>query len=205
MCASGVAAADARPVKKPRKAKLLADVTAAVTSGDAGRMCRAAIALGKAGDHARAGLLVGTCTDPALAEDAALAATARSTRIAISRAASAGDWSKIELVIKTDGATATIDVFPEIPVATGTWRLPPGSYTISAGPASQQLVLHDGIRSLVLLEPPPIASVRDPRQKTVDFTSGEPMDKPVAGPPRVEHGSLLPARYRKGLAPRPRR
>jgi hypothetical protein len=37
----------------------------------------------------------------------------------------------------------------------------------------------------------------------VDFTSGEPMDAPVAGPPKVEHGSLLPARYRRSLEARP--
>jgi hypothetical protein len=35
------------------------------------------------------------------------------------------------------------------------------------------------------------------------FTSGEPMDAPVAGPPKVEHGSLLPARYRRGLEAKP--
>lgn len=29
------------------------------------------------------------------------------------------------------------------------------------------------------------------------------MDAPVAGPPKVEHGSLLPARYRRGLEAKP--
>ncbi len=212
MCTAGVAAADdGKPAKKPTRraaaaqAKLLGEVKAAVASADVARMCRAAIALGKAGDHARAGLLVPSCSDPALAEDAALAVSARATRIAVSKAATAGDWSKIELVIKGDAATATVDAFPEIPLVSGAWRLPPGTYKITAGPASTELTLSDGIRSLVMLEPPPAVSVRDPKQKTVDFTSGEPMDAPVSGPPKVEHGSLLPERYRKGLAARPKR
>jgi hypothetical protein len=190
--------------KKPTAAalKLKAEVSAAIASGEPLRICRAAIELGKRGDHARAGLLVGACTDPSLAEDAALADLARQTRIAVSKAATAGDWSKIELVIKTAGISATVDAFPEIPLASGTWRLPPGTYTITAGEASQELVLRDGIRSLVMLQPPPAASALQ-RQKTVDFTSGTPMDAPVAGPPKVEHGSLLPARYRRGLDAKP--
>lgn len=213
MCTAGVAAAEGgKPAKKPTRraaaaqAKLLGEVKAAVASADPGRMCRAAIALGKAGDHARAGLLVPSCSDPSLAADTALAASARTTRIAVSRAATAGDWSKIELVIKGDGAAlATVDAFPEIPLVSGAWRLPPGTYKITAGPASTELTLSDGIRSLVMLEPPLAVSVRDPKQKTVDFTSGEPMDAPVAGPPKVEHGSLLPERYRRGLAAKPKR
>ena len=55
----------------------------------------------------------------------------------------------------------------------------------------------------VMFEPPPATSALAPKQKTVDFTSGEPMDAPVAGPPKVEHGSLLPARYRRGLEAKP--
>ena len=39
-----------------------------------------------------------------------------------------------------------------------------------------------------------MSSDRDPKQRTVDFTSGEPMDAPVSGPPKVEHGSPLPLR-----------
>lgn len=204
------AAPRAKGKGKPRKPgaaeKLRAEVSAAVASGDAGRMCRAAIELGKRGDHARAGLLVGTCSDASLAEDAALAVQARQTRIAVSKAATAGDWSKIELLIKhDDAAKATVDAFPEIPLVSGAWRLPPGKYTISAGPAVQQVELKDGIRLFVVLEPPPPPSALLGKQKTVDFTSGEPMDAPVAGPPKVEHGSLLPERYRKGLDAKPKR
>lgn len=195
----------ARGKKAAAAEKVKAEVTAAFASGDAGRICRAAIELGKLGDHARAGLVVGACSDASLAADTELAAQARQTRIAVSKAATAGDWSKIELVIKTEGATATIDAYPEIPLATGTWRVPPGNYVVTAGPASQALALHDGIRSFVVLEPPPPPSAVLSRQKTVDFTSGEPMDAPVAGPPKIEHGSLLPERYRKGLAAKPRR
>lgn len=195
----------AKPKKPSAAEKLRAEVRAAVASGDAGRMCRAAIELGKRGDHPRAGLLVVACSDASLAEDAALAAQARQTRIAVSKAATAGDWSKVELVIKHEGVPAVIDAFPEIPLVSGAWRLPPGTYTISAGPAVQQLELKDGIRLFVVLEPPPPPSALLGKQKTLDFTSGTPMDAPVAGPPKVEHGSLLPDRYRKGLDAKPKR
>jgi len=34
----------------------------------------------------------------------------------------------------------------------------------------------------------------------LDFgTESEPMAPPIAGPPKVKHGSLLPDRYLKGL------
>lgn len=111
--------------------------------------------------------------EPALAETRASPRTprspsARKTRIAVGKAATAGDWSKIELLIKTDGATATIDAYPEIPLASGAWRPPPGTYQITAGPASAEPELRDGIRSFVMLEPPPATSALAPKQKTVD-------------------------------------
>lgn len=196
-----VAAAQPRakqPPKKPRGP----DVAAAVASGDATRICKTAIELGTRGDHVRAGLLVGACEGLE-----SLAADAKRTRIAVSKAATAGDWSKVELVIKTAGATATIDRYPEIPLAAGTYRLPPGSYNVVArtagGATMSELTLKDGNRSLVVLAPP--AAPPPTRHKTVDFTSGEPMPPPHAGPPVIKHDSLIPARYRKGLGkPRPK-
>ncbi len=210
--APGVADRDESPRARPTRAgkpgarsKRAPDVTGAVVSGDDVRVCEVAIELGAAGDHVRAGLLVPACErltgDPA----AALADAARQTRIAVSRAATAGDWSKVELVIKTPGATATIDTFPEIPLTSGAWRLPPGTYVVSArtdaGTSSADLRLRDGNRALIVLEPPPPPP--PVRTRTVDFTDGEPLPPPHAGPPEVKHESLIPARYRKGLGPAP--
>ncbi len=198
LLASSAGADTLRPRKVRGKAKG-PDVAAAVASGDATRLCKTAIELGKAGDHVRAGLLVGACER--VSADAVLADEAKKTRIAVSRAATAGDWSKVELVIKTEGATAIIDAYPEIPLTAGTWRLPPGTYLVTArtsgGATGSELVLKEGNRSLVVLEPPPAPP--PVRHKTVDFTTGEPMPPPVVGPPRIEHESLIPERYRKGL------
>lgn len=195
MLVASVASAQPRTKKPPRKPKA-ADVAAAVASGDAKRICKTAIDLGKAGDQVRAGLLVGACEGiDALADDA------KKTRIAVSKAATAGDWSKVELVIKTEGATATIDLYPEIPLVAGTYRLPPGSYNVvartAAGATMSELTLKEGNRQLVVLEPP--AAPPPVRHKTVDFTSGEPMPPPHAGPPIIKNESLIPDRYRKGL------
>ncbi len=193
--AASVAVAQPRAKKAPKKPKG-PDVAAAVASGDATRICKTAIELGVKGDHVRAGLLVGACQGIE-----SLAADAKQTRIAVSKAATAGDWSKVELVIRTEGATAIIDRYPEIPLVAGTYRLPPGSYHVvartAAGATMTELTLKDGNRSLVVLTPP--AAPPPTRHKTVDFTSGEPLPPPHAGPPVIKHESLIPARYRKGL------
>jgi hypothetical protein len=206
MLVASVAAAQPR-AKKPPPKKKGPDVAAAVASGDPLRICKTAIELGKSGDLVRAGLLVSACehasTDDAIA-NAALADDAKKTRIAISKAAVAGDWSKVELVIKTEGATATIDTYSEIALVAGTYRLPPGTYHIvartAAGATASELVLKDGNRSLVMLEPP--AAAAPTRHKTLDFTSGEPMDAPHAGPPVIKNESLIPERFLKGLRPK---
>lgn len=193
LAAASVAVAQPRAKKPPKKGP---DVAAAVASGDANRICKTAIDLGKAGDHVRAGLLVGACQNiEVLAEDA------KKTRIAVSKAATAGDWSKVELVIKTEGATATFDLYPEIRLVEGTYRLPPGSYNVvartPAGATMQEVTLRDGNRQLVVLEPP--AAPPPVRHKTVDFTNGEPLPPPHAGPPVIKNESLMPDRFRKGL------
>lgn len=206
MLVASVAAAQPR-AKKPPPRKKGPDVAAAVASGDPLRICKTAIELGKTGDLVRAGLLVSACehasTDDAIA-NAALADDAKKTRIAISKAAVAGDWSKVELVIKTAGATATIDTYSEIPLVAGAYRLPPGTYHVvartSAGATASELVLKDGNRSLVMLAPP--AAPPPTRHRTVDFTSGEPMDAPHAGPPVIKNESLIPERFLKGLRPK---
>lgn len=53
---------------------------------------------------------------------------------------------------------------------------------------------------MVMLEPP--LPPRAPRDGVHDFgkIDDEPLTAPVAGPPTVKHGSLLPDRYRKGMA-----
>ena len=118
--------------------------------------------------------------------------------------ATAGDWSKVELVIKTEGATATFDTYSEIPLVAGTYRLPPGTYHVvartAAGATASELVVKDGNRALVVLEPP--SAPPPTRHKTVDFTSGEPMDAPHAGPPVIKNESLIPERFLKGLKPK---
>jgi hypothetical protein len=58
------------------------------------------------------------------------------------------------------------------------------------------------IRSFVMLEAPATSALA-PKQKTVDFTSGEPMDAPVAVRPRSSTTRFFPARYRRGLEARP--
>ncbi|HUQ08416.1 MAG TPA: hypothetical protein VM261_38260 [Kofleriaceae bacterium] len=198
MLAASAAAAQPRSRKPPRPKK--PDVAAAVASGDATRICRTAIDLGKLGDHVRAGLLVGAC-EGVTADDVAFAEDAKKTRVAISKAATAGDWSKVELVIKTDGATATIDTYSEIRLVAGTYRLPPGTYHVvartAAGATGSEITLKEGNRQLVVLEPP--AAPPPVRHKTVDFTDGEPLPPPHAGPPVIKNESLIPDRYRKGL------
>jgi hypothetical protein len=193
-----LAVAQPRARKPPRAKK--PDVAAAVASGDATRICKTAIELGKLGDHVRAGLLVGAC-EGVTADNAALADDARKTRIAISKAATAGEWSKVELVIKTEGATATIDTYSEITLVAGAYRLPPGTYHViartSAGATGSEITLKDGNRQLVVLAPP--AAPPPVRHKTVDFTDGEPLPPPHAGPPVIKNESLIPDRYRKGL------
>ena len=58
-------------------------------------------------------------------------------------------------------------------------------------------------RALVRLTPPPAPAA--PTAGVVDFgtDSGAPLDAPLAGPPVVKHGSILPARFRAGLRSRP--
>ncbi len=193
-------AADAGPRRKrpaPRP-----DLAAAVATGDAVTMCRAAIATAAAGDHVRASLVLPTC-DAAAGTAPDLAAGARAARLAVARTAERQDWSPVELLVRAAGAdaTLTIDAFPGLPVSQGSHRLPAGHYRITArnahGEVGNDLDLANGSRALVLIDLPtgPVAATAG----TLDFTDGEPT-APVAGPPPViKRGSLLPERYLRGL------
>jgi|GEM_PF-3536500 len=176
------------------------DVTAALASGAPDRLCGAAIDLAAAGDAVRAGLLIGACADLP-----ARGVAARTARIAIDRAAARGAWSPVEIVLVGKGAataTVTIDAFAGVPLAEGSWRLPAGTYRLTAttagGDATYDLTLAANSRALVMIEPP--LPPQPPRDGVLDFgTESEPMAPPIAGPPKVKHGSLLPDRYLKGL------
>ncbi len=178
------------------------DVTAAIASGDPDRRCGAAIALTAANDPARAGLLIGACADlPARADAAKLA------RAAIEKVARRDEWSPVEIVLVGKGAataTVAIDRFADVPLTAGSWRLPAGTYRVSArtagGETTYDLVLAANSRALVMIEPP-LPPDRTPRDTVVDFgqDDGTPLDAPIAGPPIVKHESILPEKYRKGL------
>jgi hypothetical protein len=186
--------------KKPKPIKI--DVAAAVASGDADQRCGAAIALAGAGDVARASLLIEACSGlPARGE------AARAARMAIGKIAARDQWSPVEIVlVGAGGATAvvTIDAFADVPLGAGNWKLPAGTYRVSArnagGEATYDLVLTENSRALVMIEPP-LPPQEQPRNAVVDFgeDDGAPLDAPIAGPPTVKHGSLLPERYRKGM------
>ena len=183
---------------KPRPPAI--DVAGAVASGDAGRQCDAAVALVGARQLAHASLLIGRCAGLADRADAA-----RAARIAIARAAARDQWSTLDLdVVGADPATVTItiDAFADVPVAPGAWSLPAGSYGVVAhtptGDVATTVTIDANSRSLIRLPaplPPPhvVAGV-------VDFgDASAPLDAPIAGPPVVKHGSLLPKRFRAGL------
>ncbi|MBK7075708.1 MAG: hypothetical protein IPH44_25790 [Myxococcales bacterium] len=205
LAAAPAAAGGARGRGKKARPKVAAiDVTGAVASGDRLRQCDAAIALVGAGQAAHASLLIGACAD--LAERAV---AAKAARVAIARLAARDAWSTIDIDVVGDaaGVTVTIDRFADVPIAPGAWQLPAGDYTIVArtphGQAQYPLTIAANSRALVRLTPPPAPAA--PTAGVVDFgtDSGAPLDAPLAGPPVVKHGSILPARFRAGLRSRP--
>ncbi|MEZ4399054.1 MAG: hypothetical protein R3B06_03500 [Kofleriaceae bacterium] len=193
-----------RPTSPKRPAPVVAgspalDVAAAVASGDLDRQCGVALALVAAKQHAHASLLVGTCaTLPARAD------AARAARIAIAKAAERAAWSTVELVVRGDDrAAVTVDAFPDVPLAAGTWQLPAGTYRFTAhtvgGDVASELTIATHSRALVLLDAPTTPAAPPPRHGTVDFTDDSaPIEAPIAGPPpATKRPSLLPARYLK--------
>lgn len=185
---------------KPRPAKIV-DVAGAVASGEPDRICGAALDLATARELVRASLLLDACAG--LPERAAAVRTARA---AVDKAAARDEWSPVEIVLVGKGAataTVAIDAFPGIPFAEGAWKLPAGTYHLTAttagGETTYDLVLAANSRALVMIEPPlppgPAAN------GVIDFGAddGAPLDAPIAGPPVVKHESLLPERYRKGM------
>jgi|JI10StandDraft_1071094.scaffolds.fasta_scaffold00875_9 hypothetical protein len=205
LAAAPAAAGGARGrAKKVRPKAAAIDVAGAVASGDALRRCDAALALVGAGQAAHASLLIGAC-----AELPARADAAKRARIAIARQAAREAWSTVDVDLIGDatGVTVTIDRFADVPIAAGAWQLPAGDYTIVAraphGETRYPLTIAANSRALVRLTPPPPPAA--PTAGVVDFgvDSGAPLDAPLAGPPVVKHGSILPARFRAGLTARP--
>ncbi|HVV86851.1 MAG TPA: hypothetical protein VHE35_27625 [Kofleriaceae bacterium] len=201
---AGPAAAGPRHKKPPAPRK--DELAAAVATGDPVAACKAAIAAAQAGDLARASLVVPAC-DPAVTTVPALAADARRARIAISHAASAQGWSPVEVVVRPAAAvaTVTVDAFPGLPVAVGRHLLPAGHYRFTAhgaqGDVGYDLALDADSRALVLLDvPPPPAAAGN---GVLDFTDGEPTATVAGPPPKIDHGSLLPERFRRGLGKTP--
>lgn len=191
--------------RKPRPARVVKapiDVAAAVASGDPDRRCGAALELTAAKELVRAALLIDACADLPARADAA-----RAARLAIAKVAARDEWSPVEIVLTGKGAAdavVTVDGLADVPVTGGSLRLPAGSYHFTArtagGEAGYDLVLSANSRALVMIAPP--LPPQPPRDGVLDFTQddgGAPMDAPIAGPPKVEHGSLLPERYLKGL------
>ncbi len=201
--ASPATAGDPR-ARKPRARAKGPDVAAALATRDPSRICQVAIDLVAAGDPVRAGLLLPRCPD-AVTVGEPLAAATRRARIAVRKLADAQAWSPVELVVRGTGATVTIERYPDVPIEAGALMLPPGTYrflaSTSAGTRDYQLTVAGGKRALVMLEPP---APPPPVYGVVDFGEGEPMAPVVGPPPKVQHGSLLPGRYRRGLCPGPK-
>lgn len=196
------ATADAGPRRK-RAQPAGPDLAAAVATGDAVAMCKAAIAAVAVADHARASLVLPAC-DVAIVADPTVAAGARTARIAVARAAERQSWSPVELAVRPAGAEArlAIDAFPGLPVTEGRHLLPSGTYRVTArnahGEVGYGLTIADGSRALILIDLP--TAPTSGGTNVLDFTEGEPA-APMAGPPPViKRGSLLPERYRRGLA-----
>ena len=199
------APADAGPRrKKPVAARV--ELAAAVATSDPVAMCRAAIAATTAGDHARASLVLPAC-EAAIISAPDLTDQARTARLAIARTAARQDWSPVELMVRPAGATATlsIDAFAGLPVPTGRVLLPAGTYRVTArntrGEVSYDLAVADGSRALVLIDLPTASATAT--AGVLDFTDGEPAATVAGPPPVIRRGSLLPERYRRGLAVKP--
>lgn len=203
---SAAAAPRHKRVAAPRP-DLRGSLAAAVATGDAVTLCKAAITADAAGDHVRASLVLPAC-DGAVALAPELANGARTARIAIARAAERESWSPVELVVRPAGADGhlTIDAFPGLPVSAGRHLLPPGYYRVTAtgdgGEVSYDLTVADGSRALVLIELPAVATSG---AGVVDFTTGEPTAAMAGPPPVIRRGSLLPDRYLRGLGKPPAR
>jgi hypothetical protein len=115
-------------------------------------------------------------------------------------------WSPVEIVTEPDGGTVIVASAPELPFrAPRKLWLPPGDHELTAlvdgAPVVSVLViLKDGNRALARLELP-VASVEPAGDGAVDFgEEGGAGDVARGPPPKQEFDSLLPARYRKGLA-----
>jgi hypothetical protein len=142
------------------------------------------------------------------ARDPALAARGASARAGLDRTLRQSDLSPVE--VATDGTPVrlTVDSLRGDAVAAPArlW-LPAGRHRLTGvaadgRTASAELAVTDGNRAMVtlVLPPPP----RPAAAGTVDFGADEPAEVHRGAPARVEHDSLLPAKYRKGVKARPK-
>jgi len=165
------------------------------------RRCELGILYAGAGDLPRAHIYLRACDE---AHDEALAKRAAPSRTRVKKALAASDLSPIEVVTRPEGLRVEIDALPgDSFVAPAQIWLPAGTYRLRATAvggykvATAQLKVADGRRALVTLESPRPA----PRARAgkVDFSDEAATDVHAGPPPKVEHPSLLPAKYRKGL------
>jgi hypothetical protein len=124
-------------------------------------------------------------------------------RAAVDRALRDSDLSPVEVATAGDAPLRlTVDTLrgDAVTAPLKLW-LPAGRHTLtgSAGgrAASAQLTVADGNRAMVILALPP--PPRPAAAGAVDFTDEEPGEVHQGAPPKVEHDSLLPSKYRKGV------
>jgi hypothetical protein len=142
------------------------------------------------------------------ARDPALAARGASARAGLDRTLRQSDLSPVE--VATDGTPVrlTVDTLRgDAVTAPARLWLPAGRHRLTGvaadgRTASAELAVTDGNRAMVtlILPPPP----RPAAAGTVDFGDDEPAEVHRGAPAKVEHDSLLPAKYRKGMKARPR-
>jgi hypothetical protein len=199
--------ADRLAARGKRPAAVAALRTALARLDTADRRCALGLLLAappKTADLPRAHLYLLSC--PAAA-DPALAARGASARISLDRTLRQSDLSPVE-VATDDTLRVTIDTLRGATVtAPARLWLPAGRHRLTGTAAdgrtaSAELAVTDGNRAMVtlVLPPPP----RPAAAGTVDFGDDEPAEVHRGAPKKVEHDSLLPAKYRKGVKARPR-
>ncbi len=151
-------------------------------------------------DLARASVALGACA-------AADAEAAGALEGEIARRAQQAGYSPVEVVSDPPGETVIASVATELPfVAPASLWLPPGTHELvlvvdGAPVASSLVIVKDGNRAAALLTRPGAAP--PPGTSEVDFSDEAAGEMQSGTPEEVEFASLLPERYRQGLAQRP--
>lgn len=171
---------------------------------DPAARCTLGAVYARRGDRSRAALYLAGCDDLALPDEI----SAEIARIArdLARALRDSDLAMIEVVTRPEGMTAEIDALPGDPFTTpATLYLVPGRYTVRA--TGDGLTLTSPVtaarrsRGVVVIEAPPRRPDRAaPTNHAVDFSHDAAAERRHTGPPPdVQHGTLLPDNYRRGV------